>query len=287
MPTLALTPLGTQPGLTHWVKAYKQFDHQHKPKTVYTLRNQHNSAEQMLVQLKRKWASDPSFKPSKLRLETTYYMHTDAALQEDSVHATLRSLTTVDSVQEMLNTTTARPDNEHVRVTIVPVEVETWLAHLEDAVLASRVTGQDNFAPSHEQLKKWAVTVSMLGLQSRELARLATAAARDPNTTPLAMSPSFIHDPRHPTSKWHLIMFAEVTETTRLGVTKYFCRDINLGLSARRIGGHLTQEGLFDKIFATYPTTWATKIALDQNKRCTCHGRRLVHANRKLCKFRN
>ena len=66
----------------HHAKTYKTFDHQHKPKTVMSLRRQHNSVEQMLVLLKRKWATkNPSFKPSKLRLETTYIMDTDAALE--------------------------------------------------------------------------------------------------------------------------------------------------------------------------------------------------------------
>ena len=288
MPTLALTPRGTQAGPVHHAKTYKTFDHQHKPKTVMSLRRQHNSVEQMLVLLKRKWATkNPSFKPSKLRLETTYIMDTDAALEEDSVYATLLCLTNVANVQMMLNTTTAQPDQEHIRVKIVPVNVDTWLAHLEHAVLASRVTGTCEHQPSYGQLKRWAVTVSMLGLQSRELARLATKAARDPNTTPLVMAPSFIHNPRHPTSKWHLLMLADITVTTRLGITKFYCRDIKSGRSSRPIGGHLTQKELFDKIFDKYPTSWGTKIALDQTKRCGCHGHRLVRANRKLCKFRN
>ena len=287
MLTLALTPRGTQAGIVHHAKNNKQFDHDHRPKTVFTLRRQHTSAAQMLVQLKRKWETrNPFFKPSKLRIETTFYMHTDAALEEDSVHATLRSLNTVENVETMLNATTAWPDEKHIRVTIVPVNVKTWLAHLEHAVLASRVTGDVNRAPSYAQLKRWAVTVSMLGLQSRELARLATKATSERNdTTPLVMAPSFIHDPRHPTSKWHLIKLVEVTVRVRSGVTRYHCRDVKTGRTPRPIGGHPTQRELFEKIFATYPTTWGARIALDQTKRCGCHGHRLVRANRKLCKF--
>jgi hypothetical protein len=270
----------------HPSKTCKKFDHDHAPNSVGTLRHQHNKAERMYVQFVRKWAAkNPSFKPGKLRIETTTLMRTEEALQEDSVYEAFLALNSVAKIQGMLNETADEAD--HIRIKVVPVKVEKWLAHLEHAVLASRVTGDVNRAPSYGQLKRWAVTVSMLGLQSRELARLATKAARDPNTTPLVMAPSFIHNPRHPTSKWHLLMLADITVTTRLGITKFYCRDIKSGRSSRPIGGHLTQKELFDKTFDKYPTTWGTKIALDQTKRCACHGHRLVRANRKLCKFSN
>ena len=72
----------------------------------------------------------------------------------------------------------------HVRALLVPVKVRSWLEALEHAVLEGRVTGDANVAPSHPQMKRWAIIVPPLGLQSPRLARTAKKAIRERTEPP-------------------------------------------------------------------------------------------------------